>query len=551
MSSRVLMIGLDGASPALVERWQADLPNLGRLMGKGAWGTLRSTRPHYTLPAWPSMLTGVHPGKLGFFGFQRRLPGSYQLTFNSIRNSPAPAVWDVLGCIGRRSGLIGVPGTFPPQAINGFLVAGFPSPANDGRLTFTYPAELSRRLDERFQRYEIQVYHSYKPGEEEAFARACQRVAEIQWEAAEWLASTQSWDFLAVVSLTIDRASHYFWRFMDPDHPLYDSRDADRWGSLLHDFYCREDAHLGRLLEQVDDQDLVLVTSDHGFTGRYRVVYLNQWLQQRGYLHLEQQVLQADWLGKLAAPLVRLYQRNRAVRTLLAPLHRTAARDRLLAAHHAHQHGRLRLDMAPVAWDETRAYALNQNRLYLNLQGREPQGQVAPDDYESTLKQLEAELHGLRDRDGHLIPVRLRRGRELYEGSFVEQGPDLLIYFDDYHCDLATGVGGDQITGPSGRLSGTHHPDGLVIIHGPGVRPGTRLEADIVDVAPTILHALDAPVPNHCDGRPIRGAFTEDSAFNGRPVDYAEGFRKTTDDRQWSEEEEEEMMRQLRDLGYV
>lgn len=551
MAKRVLMIGLDGASPALIQKWKDDLPHLSRLMAEGAWGVLRSTMPPATLPAWPSMITGVNPGKLGIFGFRRRLPGSYRIGFNSLADTPVPTAWDILGQEGHTCGIIGFPSTFPPQPLNGFMVSGFPAPANDGRLVFTYPGELSRELDERFGGYELAAYESYQPGQEEAFITTWKRVARLHGKAAAWLAETRPWEFLAVIFLTIDRISHHFWRFIDPTHPGYDLDAAARWGDVIRDFYRLEDENVGRLLNLVDENDLILVTSDHGFCGRHRIFFLNEWLRHKGYLHLTGPVVQRRWLGRCVSPLVRLYQRRTWVRTLLAPFRRTTWRDHLMAAHHAHRFGRTRLEGSPVDWSRTTAYALDQHRLYLNLQGREPQGIVPLDAYDKLLSQLEQDLRNLTDEAGQRLPVATYRGREVYRGRFVHEAPDLLVFMDDYRCDVGGGLGGGHLFEPSLRLSGAHHPDGLLMIRGDGVRAGHRLTADITDIAPTILHALGAPVPAECDGQPIHQAFEEHADFRRRPVRRESSADRDREQHVWSEEEESQILDRLRDLGYV
>ncbi len=47
MGTKVLIIGLDGATPDLVERWVAEkkLPHLKQIMQNGVYGKLRSTYP--------------------------------------------------------------------------------------------------------------------------------------------------------------------------------------------------------------------------------------------------------------------------------------------------------------------------------------------------------------------------------------------------------------------------------------------------------------------------------------------------------------------------
>jgi predicted AlkP superfamily phosphohydrolase/phosphomutase len=551
MARRVLMIGLDGASPTLIEKWKDHLPNLSRLMTDGSWGVLRSTVPPYTLPAWPSMVTGVQPGKLGIFGFRRRLPGTSRFSFSTLSDSPVPPVWEILGLEGRRSVIAGLPSTYPPQELNGIMISGFPAPANDGRLVFTFPEELSRQLDRRFGQYELQVYESYEPGKEQAFIDACKRVAEIHWETAHWLAKTQSWDCLAFVSLTIDRASHYLWRFMDSDHPEYDPEQADRWGSAILDLYCLEDDHLDRLLDLASDDDLVLVTSDHGFCGRHRTFFINEWLRRKGYLKLKGRLTERGWLGRVMAPIVGLYQQNPWARALMAPLRGTGARDRLMSYHHAHRSGRLRMETAPIDWDRTVAYGADQHRIYLNEQAYDSPGEAFTKRYDSVLARLADELGDITDEQGNSLSAEVLKGREIYDGPFAEEGPDLLLFLDNYHCDVNSSLGGRLFGESSVRLSGTHHPHGLIMMRGPGVRPARRIEADIVDIAPTILHALDAPVLAESDGQPIWAAFDEASEFARRPVREISHAERARREQTWSAEEEAQVMGRLRELGYL
>src|SRR5512143_3706775 len=70
-SKRVMIIGLDGATWDVLDKWIVDgtLPNLARLRGEGSWGILRSTIPPITAAAWSTFMTGKRPSKHGVFHF--------------------------------------------------------------------------------------------------------------------------------------------------------------------------------------------------------------------------------------------------------------------------------------------------------------------------------------------------------------------------------------------------------------------------------------------------------------------------------------------------
>ena len=120
--NRILIIGLDGASPYLVQRWQQSLPNLSRLMREGASGTLRSITPPRSVPAWYCFVTGMNPAKLDVFGFSQRRPGAYDYTFANFSYCQAPPFWEWLNREDITTGIVHVPGTFPPRALQGFML---------------------------------------------------------------------------------------------------------------------------------------------------------------------------------------------------------------------------------------------------------------------------------------------------------------------------------------------------------------------------------------------------------------------------------------------
>src|SRR5439155_210138 len=121
---RILIVGLDGATWSLLEPWarMGRMPALAALMDRGAWGTLRSTIPPLTLPAWSSFMTGRNPGAHGVFAFRRLSPGRYETAgLASAADLRAPTLWDIAGRAGKQVGVISVPPSYPLRPVNGFV----------------------------------------------------------------------------------------------------------------------------------------------------------------------------------------------------------------------------------------------------------------------------------------------------------------------------------------------------------------------------------------------------------------------------------------------
>src|SRR5919108_1442359 len=103
--SRVLVIGLDSAPPALVfEQFRDVLPNLSGLMRDGVWGPLRSCVPAITVPAWMTGYTSRDPGELGIYGFRNRADYSYTgLAMADSSRVREPAGWDIPAGYGKQA----------------------------------------------------------------------------------------------------------------------------------------------------------------------------------------------------------------------------------------------------------------------------------------------------------------------------------------------------------------------------------------------------------------------------------------------------------------
>ena len=114
---RVLVVGLDAATFDLVLPWARSgaLPTIGRLLREGAYAPLRSTLPALTPPGWTSAATGRNPGKHNVFNFYRGRAGGLNPAPVTPGDLRSPRVWDIVAQEGRRSVVLHMPLTYPPQ----------------------------------------------------------------------------------------------------------------------------------------------------------------------------------------------------------------------------------------------------------------------------------------------------------------------------------------------------------------------------------------------------------------------------------------------------
>lgn len=455
MASRVMVIGLDCAAPQLVfDEWLDELPNLRALTERGRHGVLRSCDPPITVPAWSCMTASRNPGALGFYGFRNRRDHSYdRLSLADSRAVRIPRVWDLLSARDRPVIVLGVPQTYPVTRVNGVMVSCFLTPSTE-TAQFTYPPELGAEIEGLVGRYLVDV-ENFRTSEKERLLADIEEMTEKRFRVAEHLLETRPWDLFFMVEMGTDRIHHGFWRFADPEHRLYEP--GNPYATAMLDYYRALDTKLAPILRFVDADTAVLVVSDHGAKRMDGGICVNEWLRQEGYLVLKEE---PDEPVRLTPEMV---------------------------------------DWArTTAWGEGGYYC----RLFLNVQGREPDGLVPAADYESVREELALKLESLGDENGRSIGTVANRPEDLYpERRGIT--PDLLIYFGDLYWRSVGQVGTGTVhvfendTGPD---DANHAHEGLYIVVADGVEPGRGPEHDLRDVAPTILRLLGESVPAEMEG---------------------------------------------------
>ncbi|MGH9390901.1 MAG: alkaline phosphatase family protein, partial [Vicinamibacteria bacterium] len=283
MARRVCVIGLDCATPQLVfDRFEKDLPNLGRLRSAGLWGELESCIPPITVPAWMSMMTSKNPGRLGFYGFRNRSDHSYdKLAFATSRHVKEDTVWDILSRRGKKVILLGVPQTYPPKAVNGILVSCFLAPNTS--VDYTYPSELKEEIQQVVGDYVLDV-HDFRTEDKQRILDTIYDMTAKRFRLARHFLTGREWDFFMMVEMGVDRIHHGFWKYGDPNHPKH--VPGNPFEHSIRDYYRYVDGEVGKILKLLDGDTAVLVVSDHGARPMLGGICVNEWLMREGLLAL-------------------------------------------------------------------------------------------------------------------------------------------------------------------------------------------------------------------------------------------------------------------------
>jgi len=536
----VLIIGIDGATFGLIDPWVelGCLPNIAEVLHRGVRGMLRSTLTANTCPAWKSFSTGKNPGKLGVFNWRNKIYGSYEAKLVEPAEVGGRDLWDLLSAAGRRVAVVGVPMTYPPRPVNGVMLTGMLTPPG---ASFAYPREIGTQIEQNIGRYIRDPAVVTRPTENELFEQQ-DKITLNRLDILRYLLDPHTsperdgYDFVMVVFTATDRLQHLFW-------PRTDTPQLE--GAVLR-AYRQIDRAIGEIRQLASSDTTVILMSDHGFSHVRRSIHVNQLFSDMGLLVAENQ-------GK------SLLQRLGITRQTAGRLARRMGLGRLRArlpeaAKRVVPMGRFGFDMS-----RTRAFSWSAGEVFINLRGREPKGVVEPGrEYEALRDLIIDRLENLRD-GGRKLKVRAFRREEVFRGEYVAHAPDLMIDVGEPGYGLGNPYAGSQVseilpgtvfTDSPGRAA-RHDADGIFAAAGPHIFEGTEIRgAQILDIAPTVLHAMGLPVPEDMDGR-VLSVFAADSPPAGRPVGRCPAEPEDTQKVPMTQEEQERLREVLRGFGYL
>jgi predicted AlkP superfamily phosphohydrolase/phosphomutase len=537
--SRVLLLGLDGATFNVLDpAFEAGhMPRLKSLLERGAHGVLESTVPPYTPPGWTSIFTGVNPGRHGIFGFTL---GHAQDPRGLVRldRVRTPAIWNAAGAQGARMGLFNVPMTYPAPPVEGWAVAGMLTPEGGGETpeNFTWPAPLAAKIAGEVGRYEIDIQVDYdEDWKSTAILERLSANLALKRRALHLLLEDSSdVTLLFAVLEAPDRLMHCHYKYIDPRCEHFSQPAAEPIRARVWEFFDEMDDVIADLLSWAGPTGFIVSMSDHGFGPKDKVVNVNLLLREWG-------LLSVGGVGAVGSS-ARLRSAARRAKSVVP---RKVWRRAKGAAH------------AAVDWSHTRAFSSPnpQQGIYVNLEGREPHGIVAPADYEHVRDEIIERFAALTDPDdGRPVLDRMYRREEVAHGPEAALGPDLYPVCRDYTYELSDGLYSPSAFSDYRRLPrGFHHSDGIFGIAGPGIAPRAGLRARVYDITPTALYLAGLKLPE-LDGRVLAEALPREM-LDGRPPQIetmdlpraGEGAKAAP----YSAEEEAQIEESLRNLGYL
>lgn len=551
---RVIIVGMDGATQQILQPLIAKgkLPTLAKIQREGVAGPLWSVTPPITPAAWSSFYTGKEPGKHGVYEFLYRRRDSYlkaPVNFSSIRGRK---FWNYADEAGLRTCLFNLPLLYPTQPIHGVAISGLLTP--DHVRDFAQPPGILEEIEEKVGRpYVLSAGAVYKKGNVGRILDEFHRVLDYHIRSGLYLFEKEPWDIFFGHLMVTDSMQHELWHVLDPSHSAHDPAEAAEHMPRIEAIYERIDREfLAPLVERVDDETSLVVMSDHGFGGIERIIYMNMWLLEKGYITWSRDgwTQAKAWMHRRGVTPKNLFR-------ILRALGLGSLRDKVSLEARERWINRGFMNIRRADWSRTKAYSMGNilGMVYLNVKGREPIGCVEPgEEFERVRDQLMAELRAATcPYTGKPLFSKIEKGEDVYRGAYAKYAPDVVCTPADWRYQVFgyQDFASNRFVESYSEMTGHHRPDGILFGLGPRFAAGKWVEeARLMDLAPTILHLVGLPVPSDMDGRVLEEIFSDDGWSYPELLAVDESAEIETAAVELSESDQRVVMERLKALGY-
>ncbi|ARN57111.1 alkaline phosphatase family protein [Sedimentisphaera salicampi] len=528
MERKVILAGLDGFSPRIFKYLcsEGKMPFLESLSESGSSGVLRSIVPFETSPAWSSLQTGCRPEKTSIYTFHRYQSDKRQIRLNSFRDIKVPSLWELLSNAGKRVISINMPVTSPPPEVNGIIIPGLLSPQLSRESV--HPPEVYDKYIAGNEDYKI--VDKRWDGNIDLFAERAKRLINARLSLAKEILSSEDFDLASVQFQMTDVLQHKLWWAIDPEEPGFDKAAFNK----IAEIYSACDNALKELFSFAASGDLKLAVSDHGFCAHNKTISINTWLHQNGFLKLldseKKSGLISDEL-KDKHPLLKkmagIYgeAKKKAVSAGSKP------DTRLFCEKHL-EHLRKMID-----FQQPNIFCLGAMGAYFYVTDASQKSRLAK------IRESLLEAYGPESQNPVISKIEIPENESLSEPAMKAELIEGALNAVTPSRDENSAV----ISSPdnSGLSGGTHSIEGFWAASGVQIKQQNK-DAEIIDIAPTILGFLGAEIPGHTDGKFLSDIFSEDiEPKYGRSDSQGKESVDYSDDQQSGVED------QLRDLGYI
>lgn len=543
MKKPVIAIGLDATEPALIEEWinAGELKNLAKLSEKGSYQRLQNIGYYRAETPWTTFLTGCSPQTTGYWGPVKYHPETYDVekvgAYKFDKLSPFYALKD------KKVAIFDMPQTALVEDIEGVQILAWgahsPQVARGSK-----PAGLLESITNQFGEHPAfgrDHANVYSGRSMDTLQQRLETGIDRRGKICSHFLKNEEWDLLLTVFGEAHAAGHYMWHLNEASHPLYADQFTKGKNSLLSVFKAIDRA-VGEIVEAAPKDATIVVFSAHGMqnnnldvTSTFCIAELLYRWNFPGKVGFSNNPQSAQQPVKGLRARRRWYQQVWGQKDDKNPITRFLRAQMPTKLHRIFDQVRRSLGLKNTsdfvspytlqntggdfdwqsatwykpAWSRMKAFALpsfSEGYVRINLKGRDAEGIVEPEDYDAVCDEVIAELKALVDsRNGQPVVQEIIKTRT--HGAQSEEGlPDadlVVMWNEDYLTDMIHSPSFGTIGPVPYQRTGSHTPNGFLLIDSPNCDTQVSSAASALDLAPTLLDLMGASIPEYFEGNSL------------------------------------------------
>ncbi|MFV1951046.1 MAG: alkaline phosphatase family protein, partial [Nitrospinota bacterium] len=537
-----IIIGIDGASwnvlNILIQ--EKALPAIADLIKKGVCGSLKSSIPYFTGPAWVSFATGMKPGGHSIYDFLRVDPERKKVRVVSSGDIASKTYYELLNSNGLKTIVINLPVSYPPKSDCGIMISSFLTIDKNRMVS---PLKIKEKYSDIFSRYKtfpeekIEDIHSY-------IDELC-HIEETRFELAKKLFTEEKWDHFFVLFSGTDWISHAtLGKFFSGDITVKQK---------FIDFWQQIDRYISWFLDRLDSKTTCFVISDHGSIPKKFVFNINKFLYDMGFATKKINHNAKDKDNNMLPTIINnietktkgyhipvklsMIRKNKYLRYIASKFNFFLIR--YLNIYIRDEGSRSHVDIyKSLAFSPSVSSA----GVYIKRN----------DNYNEIRDMLINKLSCIENPyTGGRVISNIWKKEELHKGTYMESAPDIIFVPVDGVACITEIMERKRMVEKVSDGSGCHNSEGIFLAYGPGIKRGKKIyDAEISDIFPTLFYSMDQSIPEGLDGRFLYDVFEEDYLKKNMPR-YKMISLKNEQTATDEESNEEEVKKRLKGLGYI
>ncbi len=495
--TKLFLLGLDGATFDLLLPMidEGHLNNCKKIIQEGAYGTLISTFPPITCPAWTSLATGKNPGKTGVYDVfnltsKNNLKYSVMTSKDIQKNKP---LWDYLNNGKNKIAVVNYPFLFPPYNINGIMISGLGSDPDD---EIFYPENIKNVIRKMFPNYKIDIPFMNEEylDDPNKFFNECKDLLYQNEKMINYLLKSK-YDIIIMVISATDLAQHFIYKHIDKNHPQYDVINSKIYYEKFIEIWEIVDLIIGNIIDTILDVGNLIIVSDHGFGKHTKNFYNNVWLEKKGYL-----VKKTNYISRIKLLFNDFLKKY-------FPFIQSKIVIYLKSKNISPRLEKYKSIISEINMDKTIAFmpisTSGQGMIFLN---------------ESLINKKNINKNNICDRikrelkyslNKYDIDVKFISPKEIYVGKYVKYAPNIMFYLNNFEISVLPSLNNREYLSDAPKShTGNHKMNGIFMSYGKDIKyKGKIKDLNIMDVTPSILKLFNIEIPKDIDGKIIEKLF--------------------------------------------